>query len=62
MRFSIAGIYFRGFKGLEYFAWIYFHGWWDFNNAAWIFFRDYKMCNVEILRKKQIFAILKQNF
>ena len=47
---------------MEYFAWIYFHGWWNFNNPAWIFLRYCKMCNMEMLWKKQTFAILKQIF
>ena len=56
------GNLFSRIQELEYFAWIYFHGWWNFNNPAWIFLRYCKMCHMDILRKEQTFAILKQIF
>ena len=63
MRLSIAGIYFRGLKSWNILLGFIFTDGGILINPAWIFLcYCKKISNIEILWKKQTFAILKQIF
>ena len=62
MRLSIAGIYFRGFKSWNILLGFIFTDGGILIIPRGFFLRYCKMCNMEILWKKQTFAILNKSF